>query len=246
MLRSSVSRIVDFCSRHAWWVIVLGVALAAASSLYTLRHFAIKTDIKDLFPSDLPWAQRALDYMKTFPQPSILVVVDAPTPEFVEQASTRLTRVLASRPDLILAVHQLQGGPFFERNGLLYLPTDEVVGLTQGLVHAGPLLQTLAADPSLRGALNGLSLGLMGVQYGQIQLDVMALALVCTMAAAVLFQPALMGRPRERAVWVVRREVPMGAWSEARPRAESRRFRAEHALARARDHDRAPEDKRGE
>jgi hopanoid biosynthesis associated RND transporter like protein HpnN len=76
--------------------------------------------------------------------------------------------------------------------------------------------------------------------------ELMALALVCTMAAAVLFQPALMGRPRERAVWVVRREVPMGAWSEARPRAESRRFRAEHVLARARDHDRVPEDKRGE
>jgi len=76
--------------------------------------------------------------------------------------------------------------------------------------------------------------------------ELMALALVCTMSAAVLFQPALMGRPRERAVWVVRREVPMGARSEARPRAESRRFRAEHALAGARDHDRAPEDERGE
>jgi uncharacterized membrane protein YdfJ with MMPL/SSD domain len=46
--------------------------------------------------------------------------------------------------------------------------------------------------------------------------ELMALALVCTMSAAVLFQPALMGRPRERAVWVVRREVPMGARSEAR------------------------------
>jgi uncharacterized protein len=91
MLRSSVSRVVDFCSRHAWWVIVLGVALAAASSLYTLHHFAIKADVKDLFPSDLPWAQRAVDYMKTFPQPGILVVVDAPTPELADQASTRLT-----------------------------------------------------------------------------------------------------------------------------------------------------------
>jgi hypothetical protein len=30
--------------------------------------------------------------------------------------------------------------------------------------------------------------------------ELMALALVCTMSAAVLFQPALMGRPRERAV----------------------------------------------
>jgi hypothetical protein len=33
----------------------------------------------------------------------------------------------------------------------------------------------------------------------------MALALVCTMAAAVLFQPALMGRPRTKPDWVVRR-----------------------------------------
>ena len=30
--------------------------------------------------------------------------------------------------------------------------------------------------------------------------ELMALALVCTMAAAVLFQPALMGRPRARTV----------------------------------------------
>ena len=192
MLRSSVSRVVDFCSRHAWWVIVLGVAMAAASSLYTLHHFAIKTDVKDLFPSDLPWAQRAIDYMKTFPQPGMLVVIDAPTPELADQASTRLTRALASRPDLIRAVHQLQGGPFFERNGLLYLPTDEVVGLTQGLVHAGPLLQTLAADPSLRGALNGLSLGLMGVQYGQIQLDDLARPMAMASDTA---QEALAGQP---------------------------------------------------
>jgi len=192
MLRSSVSRVVDFCSRHAWWVIVLSVALAAVSSLYTLRHFAIKTDVKDLFPSDLPWAQWAIDYKKTFPQPGILVVVDAPTPELADQASTRLTRALASRPDLIRAVHQLQGGPFFERNGLLYLPTDEVVGLTQGLVDAGPLLQTLAADPSLRGALNGLSLGLMGVQYGQIQLDDLARPMAMASDTA---QEALAGQP---------------------------------------------------
>jgi hypothetical protein len=39
--------------------------------------------------------------------------------------------------------------------------------------------------------------------------ELMALALVCTMAAAVLFQPALMGRPRTRPDdWVVRRETP--------------------------------------
>jgi hypothetical protein len=45
--------------------------------------------------------------------------------------------------------------------------------------------------------------------------ELMALALVCTMAAAVLFQPALMGPPRRQAGWAgmpqPRRELPRAA-----------------------------------
>jgi uncharacterized protein len=192
MLTSSIFRVVTFCSRYAWWVIALTVALALASSVYTVRHFALKTDVKDLFPPDLPWAQRALDYMKAFPQPDILVVVDAPTPELAEQASTRLAEALATRSDLIRAIHHPQSGRFFAQNGLLYLPTSEAAQLTQGLGQSEPLLQTLAADPSLRGALGGLSLGLMGVQYGQIQLD--DLARPMNMASDTV-QQALAGHP---------------------------------------------------
>ena len=125
MLRSSIFRLVDFCSRYAWWTIALSLILAANASFYTVHNFAIKTDVKDLFPSDLPWAQRALEYMKAFPQTEMLVVVDAPTPELVEQASGKLAEVL-SHSDHVRAVRRLQGGPFFERNGLLYLPTGEV------------------------------------------------------------------------------------------------------------------------
>src|SRR5215813_14507270 len=103
MLRSSILRAVDFCNRYAWWVIVGGIALAAVSSVYAVRHFAIKTDVKDLFPHNLPWTRQALEFMKAFPQPEMLVVVDAPTPEMVEQASAKLAGALANRPDLFLA-----------------------------------------------------------------------------------------------------------------------------------------------
>src|SRR5260370_36324576 len=91
MLRSSILRTVDFCNRYAWWLIVVGVALAAVSSVYTVRHFAIKTDVKDLFPHDLPWTQQAFEFMKAFPQPEMPVVFDAPPPELVEPASTQIT-----------------------------------------------------------------------------------------------------------------------------------------------------------
>src|SRR5580704_642762 len=192
MLRSSILRTVDFCNRHAWWVIVAGLALAAASAVYTVRNFAVKTDVKDLFPHDLPWTQQAFDFMKAFPQPEMLVVVDAPTPELVDQAWTKLAEALAHRPDRFRAVHEMQGGPFFQRNELLYLPESEVGRLTQGLVQADPLLQTLAADPSLRGALGALDLGLMGVQYGQIQLDDLARPMAM---ASDTVEAALAGRP---------------------------------------------------
>jgi hypothetical protein len=61
----------------------------------------------------------------------------------------------------------------------------------------------------------------------------MALALVCTMAAAVLFQPALMGRPRTKTggVWVVRRELPAGVAPQAAPRTQTATPRSGRALA---------------
>jgi uncharacterized protein len=161
-LRSSIVRVVDFCVRHAFWVIALIVALALGSAVYAARHFAIKTDVADLFPPDLPWTRRALDFMKAFPQPDILVVVDAPIPEFVEEASNKLADALTAHSDLIRGVHQLDSGSFFERNGLLFLPTEETARVTSGLIQAKPLIELLSADPSLRGSLNALSFGLIG------------------------------------------------------------------------------------
>jgi hypothetical protein len=147
-------------------VIVLSLALAVASTVYTARHFHIKTDVTDLFPHDLPWTRRAFEYMRSFPQPDIMVVLEAPTPELVDEATAKLVAALAARRDVIRAVHQPQSGEFFERDGLLYLPTGEVERITNGLLQADPLLQKLAADPSLRGSLSALALGLMASSMG--------------------------------------------------------------------------------
>ena len=97
-------------------MIALVLALAACSGLYAARHFAIKTDVNELISRDVPWAQRALEYMKHFPQWGIIVVVDAPTPEATEQATTRLADALKQRPGQFHAVSQPGGGSFFARN----------------------------------------------------------------------------------------------------------------------------------
>ena len=192
MLGAAIFRLVDFCVRRAWWVVLAAIVLGGCCGIYAVRHFAVNTDTTALFPPNLPWAQRAFRYMRTFPEPGVIVVVEAPTPEDVEQAAAKLTAGLSARKDLIKSVREPQGGTFFERNGLLYLPTGQVAHLTEGLTQANPLLATLAADPSLRGSLEALSDGLAGVQAGMIPLD--ALTRPMDMAAATA-QAALAGQP---------------------------------------------------
>jgi hypothetical protein len=79
-----------------------------------LRHFAIKTDINESISPDLPWAQRVAEFVKEFPQREILAVIDAPTPEFVEQAVTKLRQVLEARLDLF---PQVRSGDFSDVTG---------------------------------------------------------------------------------------------------------------------------------
>ena len=192
MLKSLIVGIVDLCTQHPWWVIGLAAVLAAGSGVYAGTHFAIRTDTKMLISTDLPWRQREEQFLKSFPQRQILVVIDAPTPELVEQATAKLAQALATRSDLIHSVRQIQGGNFFARNGLLYLPTDEVARVTGGLTRANALLETLAADPSLRGTLDALSLGITGVHLGELNLDDMTRPM--TMAADTA-ENVLAGRP---------------------------------------------------
>jgi hypothetical protein len=102
---------------------------------------------------------------------SILVVLQAPTPELANAAERAVVGELANRSDAFQSVIELGGGEFFERSGLLFLPTAELKPTTDKLATAAPLIQVLAADPSLRGLLQGLSFTLAGVQAEQISLD---------------------------------------------------------------------------
>jgi len=181
MHRSPVTRVVEYCVHHARWVIVLALALAAGSGFYAARHFALTTDIDDLLSPDLPWMQRALRYAQDFPRREILVVVGAPTPELTEQATSKLTAEIMARPDRFRSAAQAGSGSFFEQNGLMYLPLEEVTRLTDALKRADALVGTLAGDPTLRGSLDALSLALVGVERGEIKLD--DLARPMTMAA---------------------------------------------------------------
>jgi uncharacterized protein len=94
----------------------------------------------------------------------IMVVLDGPTPELADQAADKLAQSLSAQSFVIESVAQPGGGPFFERNALLFLEEQDVATITSGLGQSAPLLRILASDPSLRGIAGVLTFVATGVQ----------------------------------------------------------------------------------
>src|SRR5437588_5910625 len=194
MLRAAIVATVTRCTRHAWLVIALATLAAAVSGVYAVRHFAINTDINTLISQDLPWRQRELAFEQAFPQHlrSILVVLDAPTPELATQATAALVGRLTADHDHFRSVAQPGGGEFFRKNGLLFLPAAETEKIAGQLAQAEPLIAQLATDPSLRGLIEVLQMGLTGVELEKITLDAMLRPLTAT---AVTVEAVLANKP---------------------------------------------------
>ena len=102
MLKSIIVAIVTRCTHYAWTVIIVSSLLAIASGVYAAKHFGINTDINTLISPDLPWRQREIAFDRAFPQHlrSILVVVDAPTPELATEATSALVERLRNNKEL--------------------------------------------------------------------------------------------------------------------------------------------------
>jgi hopanoid biosynthesis associated RND transporter like protein HpnN len=174
MLTSAVLRVVGFCTRHPWPVIVIAAVLAIGSALYTATHFAITTDTDQLLPQDLPWRQHELAYRDAFPQDQILVVVQGPTTELVEMAADRLAAELRTRDGRFPSVRRPQGSEFLQRGALLFLPVDQLTDVAGRLASGKPLIEVLAADPSLRGVMHALTIGIGAGQARRMPPDALA------------------------------------------------------------------------
>jgi uncharacterized protein len=164
---------VQLSSRYARLVIIGFLLAAITSASYFARHVVVTTDTNQLMSSSLPWRQQEAMLDLAFPQrvDRILVVIDAATPEAAADAADALVNELSPRSDVIRTISRVDGGEFFERNGILFRSLDEVRRDTSDLISAQPFLGTLAADPTLRGVFRALSQALEGVRRGKAKLD---------------------------------------------------------------------------
>jgi hopanoid biosynthesis associated RND transporter like protein HpnN len=172
VLTSIVVAIVRTCTRFAPVTLVVGLALAVGAGVYTAHHFTINTDINTLISPNLDWRQRDQQFEQAFDRDrTILAVIDSPAPELTSSAEQALEQKLSGDTAHFSSVHPLGSGAFFEKNGLLFLPTDQVKQATSQFEQAAPLVEIMAGDPSIRGLTGALETGLAGVKRGQVTLD---------------------------------------------------------------------------
>ncbi|MCC7275505.1 MAG: MMPL family transporter [Alphaproteobacteria bacterium] len=168
--------LVDGCRRRAPAVVLLALALAVAVGGWTAGRIGIDADPRKLIAEDLPWRRLEIRFEQEFPQRSdlLLIVLDGPTADLAEDAATRLAAALAADTARFRRVARPDGGDFFRRNGLLFLPTDALAATLERTIAAQPLIGTLAADPSMRGILQAIGLVLTPGQVEAADLDRMA------------------------------------------------------------------------
>ncbi len=189
------------------------LAAAAVVSLvllgYTAFNLRLNTSHTAMLSGDLPFWKRYEAFADVFPivDEALFVVVDAETPLRVREATSALATRLQQRPEVFRSVYVPGGGPFFERNALLYLTVDEIEALTDRMAAIQPLLEELSRDRNLAGLARLMRQAVDMAQQGpDAVVDLTAVFDSVSQAAAAVLE----GNPRPIS-WtemLMRRSIP--------------------------------------
>jgi uncharacterized protein len=180
-----LAALVDLCRRHAGAVTLVMLVAALAGGVFVADRISIDTDVNNLISPALAWRQRDAEMDRLFPQriDVLAIVVDGATPDLAADGAAALAARLRAMPHLFKSVREPEGGPFFRREGILFLPTKEVEDFANQMIAAQPLIGTLAADPSLRGIFSALDLLAQGAARGEVAAGPLAAPLDAVAAA---------------------------------------------------------------
>ena len=154
-----IGAVVGRAQRHWLFTIMLALAVTLAGGWYTASNVRINTNTEDMLSDRLPWRIAYNDYKTAFPyfSDTIIVVVDATTPDLANEAADALALRLRQNTTAFNEVFHPAADHFFRRNQFLYLDLDELQTLGDDISAAQPFLARLAADPGLHGFMQLLS-----------------------------------------------------------------------------------------
>ena len=148
----------DFVGHHSPLILLVSLLVTAGVVIYTVNHFRIDTELTDMISDKLPYRKLEKEFQNAFPQfnDTIVIVIDADTPETARLQREKLTERLKKETGLFKGIYAPGSGEFFERNGLLYLSVKDLEGLSENLATAQPLLGLISKDLTVRGLFSVL------------------------------------------------------------------------------------------
>ena len=160
-------------ARHSVWTVLILVALTVFSATYAVYNLGVNTDTADMLSEDLPFRKNQEQFRNQFPQfnDTLLIVVDARTPELGRMASERLVEKLKKRDAIFEEIYYPKGEPFFQKYGLLMQSTEQVKSFYENLLSMEPFLNKIAQDPTLIGLFSMLDRAISRSDSNEFQLS---------------------------------------------------------------------------
>lgn len=181
-----------FSYRYAFWILCFLLITGVACGIYTARNLQVLTDTADMLTEELPFRVNLAKLNKAFPQyeNTLILVLDAPTPEQAHTAASQLTAYLKDGHIDAYDIYHGAGDPFLEQNGLLYKSITELEFLADRLAAAQPLIVRIAQNPNLLTFIQTLAEAIDAFRDGNnLELDPVLDGTTATLTARLVNNP---------------------------------------------------------
>ena len=128
----------------------------------SITHLGINTNTSEMLSPDLPFQKNQKRIDKAFPQDAatLILIVEAQTPEETTLAASELQNRLSAQTDRFDTVSIPTDNPFFRQQALLYLEQIDLDALAKKLTDAQPFIGHLAQNYHLGGLFEIIGLAL--------------------------------------------------------------------------------------
>lgn len=148
---SNFTGLYGFVTRHPRLILVCALLLSVLSVLYTKSRMEFLTGRDQLMPANTSFNRDYQAYEKEFgDQEEIVAVIECDDSQLCGAFGDRLYTALSADKKHFRDVFYPFGLPFFKKNGLLFMPPEEIRGLKENLTLAKPVLKALSASPSVQ------------------------------------------------------------------------------------------------
>ncbi len=189
-----IGALAGWCVRRPVTTILMFVAAAIAGAVIAAMHLKVDTDPSLMISNDLPSSSAYQRFQAQFPalHDTFIVIVDGDEAGKGRNAAGEIADAMQRRPDLFSDVFAPGNGPFFETNGVLYLPEAEVKRLAGDIKQMAPLFNAMTLQPDLAGIDDLFKQIAPVVEIGEAPDDVATLL----DAISQTVQAARQGRPK--------------------------------------------------